>query len=66
MTTDYDTKKVFCCSVCYRWVPDYQAYRYGGRLYCTDDLPSEGWDEYLEGKKRPRWRLTGDKPWWKS
>ena len=41
---------IFRCSVCFRFVPDYQAYRYHGLIYCTDDLPSGGWDEHTIGE----------------
>lgn len=44
--------KAYRCSACHSWVPDFRAYRYGGVIYCDEDLPPEGWEERLNGVQR--------------
>ena len=45
--------KIFQCSECGDWIPDWRAYRYDGRLYCDEDLPSAGWDVRLHPEDSP-------------
>ena len=41
--------RIFQCSVCKEWHNDWDSYRYSGRVYCTDDLPTDGWELVLNG-----------------